>query len=101
MVKRAQRSNVPYDSRVKIVAVHILQKSGDVSLDHTYQAKHSHILLNGSVRFECDGKANKEYHAPAVMDADPNVTHRIVALSNNVTYLCVYPTSRDNRKTRE
>ena len=72
------------------VRQNFLEKAGDSNLGHKHKFDHVSLLTEGTVSVEIEGYPPKEFTAPTFIVIRKEHNHRFTALSDNVTWYCVF-----------
>jgi quercetin dioxygenase-like cupin family protein len=67
-----------------------LPRKGNAALTHKHKDGHYSILLSGIVELTVDGQKTT-HAAPSILWVKEELNHSIVALSDNVEWLCIHP----------
>jgi len=83
------------------VRQHVIGKAGDSNPGHQHKFDHVTLLASGKVKVEVEGKPPKEFTAPTFIVIRKEHNHKITALSDNVTYYCVFALRNINGEVLE
>jgi hypothetical protein len=78
------------------VRQNVLRKAGDASGAHYHLFDHISLLTSGAVSVELDGYPTKTFTAPTFIAIKKDHKHRLIALTDNVVYYCVFAMRDEN-----
>lgn len=72
------------------VRQNLLLNAGDTNRGHQHRFDHVSLLTQGRVSVEIDGYPPKEFTAPTFIVIRKEHNHKFTALTDNVTWYCVF-----------